>query len=162
MKIAAVQMLSTPDLRQNLARAVDLVAQAAAAGAELVALPEYFCLMGRRDADKLDIAEPPGQGPIQQMLAETARRHGVWLVGGTLPLRIANANGWIADRALNTSLVFAPDGSLEIAIQHEKPSAPEVNWLPSPAGEFHLVLRTYQPKEELRSGRYSLPPLEIA
>ena len=110
MKIAAVQMLSTPDLRQNLARAVDLVAQAAAAGAELVALPEYFCLMGRRDADKLDIAEPPGQGPIQQMLAETARRHGVWLVGGTLPLRIANANGWIADRALNTSLVFAPDG----------------------------------------------------
>ena len=108
MKIAAVQMCSTPDVARNLDRAAAWVAEAAAAGAELVALPEYFCLMGWRDADKLAVAEAPGDGPIQAMLAATARRHGVWLVGGTLPLRIDGRD----DRAFNTSLVFAPDGRL--------------------------------------------------
>ena len=108
MKIAAVQMCSTPDVARNLDRAAAWVAEAAAAGAELVALPEYFCLMGWRDADKLAVADAPGDGPIQAMLAATARRHGVWLVGGTLPLRIDGRD----DRAFNTSLVFAPDGRL--------------------------------------------------
>ncbi|MDP3084582.1 MAG: nitrilase-related carbon-nitrogen hydrolase, partial [Rubrivivax sp.] len=87
MKIAAVQMVSTPDLDRNLEAAARLIAQAAQAGAGLVALPEYFCLMGRRDADKLAVAEAPGDGPIQRLLADCARRHGLWLVGGTLPLR---------------------------------------------------------------------------
>jgi deaminated glutathione amidase len=87
MKIAAVQMVSTPDVARNLADAGRLVAQAAEAGARLVALPEYFCLMGQRDDDKLAIAEAEGDGPIQSFLADTARRHGVWLVGGTLPIR---------------------------------------------------------------------------
>ena len=53
MKIAAVQMVSTPEVARNLEAASRLVAEAAAAGAELDALPEYFCLMGRRDTDKL-------------------------------------------------------------------------------------------------------------
>ena len=108
MKIAAVQMCSTPDVARNLDRAAARVAEAAAAGAELVTLPEYFCLMGHRDTDKLAVAEAPGDGPIQAMLAATARRHGVWLAGGTLPLRIDGRD----DRAFNTTLVFAPDGSL--------------------------------------------------
>ena len=106
MKVAAVQMLSTPRVADNLASAAALVAEAAAAGAELVALPEYFCLMGQRDADKLAHAEALGAGPIQAMLAETARRHGVWLVGGTLPLAIEGRD----DRANNSCLVFGPDG----------------------------------------------------
>jgi len=106
MKIAAVQMVSTPDLDRNLDAAARLVAQAAAAGAGLVALPEYFCLMGRRDTDKLAIAEPPGSGPIQRFLADTARAQGVWLVGGTLPLTTGTPG-----RALNSNGVYAPDGS---------------------------------------------------
>lgn len=106
MKVAAVQMLSTPRVEDNLAKARALVGQAAAAGAELVALPEYFCLMGRRETDKLDIAETPGDGPIQRMLADTAREHGVWLAGGTLPMRIEGRS----DRVSNTQLVFTPDG----------------------------------------------------
>ena len=108
MKVAAIQMLSTADLGHNLERAAALVAEAAAAGAELVGLPEYFCLMGRQDTDKLAHAEPLGGGPIQRLLAETARRHGVWLAGGTLPLAIEGDPG----HAFNTTLVFAPDGSL--------------------------------------------------
>jgi deaminated glutathione amidase len=105
MKIAAVQMVSTPHWADNQASAARLVAQAAAAGARLVALPEYFCVMGHKDTDKLALAEAPGQGVIQQFLADTAREHGIWLIGGTLP--IAHAAG----QALNRCCVFAPDGS---------------------------------------------------
>jgi len=105
MKIAALQMVSTPDVQANLATAAGLVERAAGDGAQLVALPEYFCLMGQGDRDKLAIAETPGDGPIQQMLSDTARRHGVWLIGGTLPLR-----GSDPERVLNASCVFAPDG----------------------------------------------------
>lgn len=107
MKIAALQMVSTPDVARNLDAAAALIARAAAAGAQLAALPEYFCLMGRRDDDKLTIAEAPGDGPIQRFLSAQARQHGLWLVGGTLPLR-----GTSQARVRNSSLVFAPDGSL--------------------------------------------------
>ena len=108
MKLAAVQMVSTPDVATNLDAARRLVAQAAAAGAQLVALPEYFCLMGRSDTDKLAVAEAPGHGPIQQMLADAARRHGLWLIGGTLPM----ATGDDPNRVYNACCVYAPDGTL--------------------------------------------------
>ena len=87
MKIAALQTVSTPDVDHNLEAAAGLIAQAAQQGAQLVSLPEYFCLMGRRDTDKLDHAEAPGAGPIQSFLSEQAKQHGLWLIGGTLPLR---------------------------------------------------------------------------
>jgi len=106
MKIAAVQMVSTPDWPTNRDAAARLVRQAAAAGAMLVALPEYFCVMGRRDTDKLELAEAPGAGPIQQFLAETASDCGIWIVGGTLPLRTG-----VPGQALNRCCVYAPDGS---------------------------------------------------
>ena len=106
MKIAAVQMVATPDVDRNIADARRLVAQAADAGARLVALPEYFCLMGQRDDDKLAIAEADGDGPLQAFLADTARRHGIWLIGGTLPIRTATA-----DRVRNACCVYGPDGA---------------------------------------------------
>jgi nitrilase len=104
--VAALQMVSAPDLDRNLATAARLIAQAADAGARLVALPEYFCLLGRNDRDKLAIAEAPGAGPIQDALAAAALRHGVWLVGGTLPLRTDDP-----DRVRNASLVWNPQGA---------------------------------------------------
>ena len=107
MRIAALQTVSTPDVDRNLEAAARLIAQAARDGAELAALPEYFCLMGRRDADKLHVAEAPGVGPIQTFLAAQAKAHGLWLIGGTLPLR-TDAN----DRVRNACCVYAPDGSL--------------------------------------------------
>ena len=107
MRIAALQMVSTPCVEDNLAAAARLIGEAAAAGAELVALPEYFCLMGRAERDKLAVAEPYGAGPIQAMLAEAARRHGVWIGGGTLPIASGDP-----DYVLNASCVYAPDGSL--------------------------------------------------
>jgi predicted amidohydrolase len=115
MKIAAVQMVSTPDVARNLDAAARRLAEAAAAGATLVALPEYFCLMGQRDTDKLAHAEAPwaqGGGPIQQFLSQAAQQHGIWLVGGTLPVRAAAEPGDEGVRVLNRSCVFAPDGRL--------------------------------------------------
>lgn len=106
MKIAAVQMLSTPRVEDNLQQARAWVARAAAAGCELVALPEYFCLMGRRDEDKLTLAEAEGAGPIQTALADLAREQGVWLLGGTLPLTVADD----PHHVMNTTLVYDPEG----------------------------------------------------
>ncbi|MCK6425245.1 MAG: carbon-nitrogen hydrolase family protein [Burkholderiaceae bacterium] len=114
MKIAAVQMCSSPVPADNLARAAALVAEAAAQGAELVALPEYFGLMGRRDADKLVHTEMPGQGPMQDALARLARQHGLWLVGGTLPLKLSDDDRHVT----NSCLVWGPDG--QVAARYDK------------------------------------------
>lgn len=114
MKIAAVQMCATPVPADNLAVAAARVAEAAAQGAELVALPEYFGLMGRRDTDKLVHAETPGQGPMQDALAALARQHGVWLVGGTLPLKLADDDTHVT----NSCLVWNPDG--DVAARYDK------------------------------------------
>ena len=107
LRVAAVQMISTPSVQENLDRAGELVAQAAAGGARLVSLPEYFCFMGRSDRDKLAVAEVAGEGPIQAFLADAARRHGIWLAGGTLPLRCPDP-----ERVFNTQLIYGPDGGL--------------------------------------------------
>jgi nitrilase len=115
MRIAAVQMVSTPSVASNLEAARRLVARAAGEGAALVVLPEYFCLLGKTDRDKLSVAETPGDGPIQRMLAETARAHRLWLIGGTLPLQAEQAaavEGDAVDRVMNANLVFSPEGEL--------------------------------------------------
>jgi nitrilase len=105
MKLAAVQMISGPDVAPNLATAGRLIAEAAAAGAQLVALPEYFPLIGATDADRLAAREADGAGPIQDFLAATARRHGIWLVGGSIPL-LAQDPG----KLRNSCLVFDAQG----------------------------------------------------
>jgi predicted amidohydrolase len=105
MKVAALQMVSTGSLQDNLAHAAGLLAQAAAQGAELAVLPEYFCLIGQNDSDKLAIQEPFGDGPIQAFLAEQARSLRLWLVAGTLPLSTGTP-----DKVFNSSLAFNPQG----------------------------------------------------
>ena len=106
-------MVSVPDVQRNLDAAAALIAQAAAAGAELVLLPEYFCLMGWADSDKLAVAEAPGDGPIQSFLAQSAQHHGLWLLGGTLPVKTENAN-----QVLNRLCVFSPSG--EQVVHYDK------------------------------------------
>jgi deaminated glutathione amidase len=86
-RFAAIQMVSSADVSDNLAQAGTLIDEAAAAGARLIALPENFTMMGRQDSDRLAVAEYDGAGPIQSFLADKARQHRAWLVGGTVPLR---------------------------------------------------------------------------
>lgn len=105
-RVAAVQMVSSPDVAHNLATARRLVFEAAAAGASLVTLPEYWPIMGMTDTDKVRHAEPEGDGPIQDCMATLAREHGIWLIGGTLPL-VSNESG----KVLNTTLVYDPQGA---------------------------------------------------
>lgn len=106
VKMAAVQMVSGPDVEANLAVAERLVAEAAAQGAQLALLPEYFCLMGNRDTDKVDIQEGES-GPLQDFLSDCARRHQLVMVGGTVPLRSPKRH-----KVLNSSLVYGPNGQL--------------------------------------------------
>ncbi|MFD2366319.1 carbon-nitrogen hydrolase family protein [Pseudoduganella sp. GCM10020061] len=103
--VAAVQMVSTPDVAENFDTAARLVAEAAQQGAQLVTLPEYWPIMGMTDADKIAHAEQAGDGPIQQFMSALAARHRIWLVGGTLPL-VSGQEG----KVLNTLLVYGPDG----------------------------------------------------
>jgi len=103
--VAAIQMISSPELAANLAAARRLVGQAAAAGATLVVLPEYWAIMGHSDSDKVAIAEQPGSGPIQDCMAELARLHKIWLIGGTLPLVAPEAG-----KVYNTTLVYDDQG----------------------------------------------------
>jgi len=104
-KVAAIQMASGPNIAGNLNEARRLIAEAAERGARLVVLPEFFAIMGMSEQDKIDAREQPGQGMIQSFLGETARRHKIWLVGGSIPLA-ASAPG----KVLNSCLVFDEQG----------------------------------------------------
>lgn len=106
--VAAVQMVSTPRVHENIERMRHWVAQAADQGAQVVLLPEYFCVMGA-DEDKVRVREPHGLGsssPIQCALAQTARAHGVWIIGGTVPLVASTSH-----RVRNAVLVYDPNGT---------------------------------------------------
>ena len=109
MKIAAVQMISGPQVAPNLVTAARLIAEAAAAGAKLVVLPEYFPLIDATDEARLAARERFGSGPLQDFLADLAAKHGIWLVGGSIPLATAEPN-----KLLNTCLVF-DDGGRRVA-----------------------------------------------
>ena len=104
-RVAAVQMISGPRVSDNLATAGQLVAEAVAQGAEVVALPEYFPIMGLNEGDKVLVREQDGSGPIQDWLAATAARHGIWLIGGSIPLAAS-----VPDKVLNSSVAYGPDG----------------------------------------------------
>ncbi len=90
--VAAIQMTSGPEVSANLATAARLLEEAASRGAVVAGLPENFSIMGRKEADKLAVAEADGDGPIQSFLSSTARRLKLWIIGGTIPLR-APADG---------------------------------------------------------------------
>ena len=123
-RVAAVQMISTPRVGENLQTAAALIAEAAARGAELVALPEYFPIMGMCDDDKVRAREADGEGPIQDFLAATAHQHGIWLVGGSLPLRCDDPG-----KVLNTCLVYSPSGERVARLRQDSPL-----WLPEGSG----------------------------
>ncbi len=107
VRMAAIQMASGPSVAANLAEAERLIGMAADAGAKLVALPEYFAIMGIEDTDKVKVREQPGKGPIQAFLAAQAKRHGIWLVGGSVPLDCGHPK-----KVYNSCLVYNDKGRL--------------------------------------------------
>lgn len=111
--VAAIQMISTPDVATNIATASRLIASAAERGATLVSLPEYWPIMGMNDTDKVAQAEREGAGPVQDFMATAARRHGIWLAGGTIPLQSPEAG-----KVMNTTLIYDPTG--QVARRYDK------------------------------------------
>lgn len=113
LKVASIQMVSTPSVTENLAFAEQLIQKAKLLGAELIVLPEYFCLMANHELDKNIIAEDFNQGPIQNRLGLIAKANDIYLVAGTIPLKSSTEN-----KVKNSTLVFSPDG--EIISRYDK------------------------------------------
>ena len=104
-RVAAIQMASGPHVAANLQEAQRLIELAAATGARIIALPEYFAIMGMKDTDKVAVREKEGSGPIQAFLSEQARRHKVWIVGGSVPIESS-----LPDKVRNSCLVYNQAG----------------------------------------------------
>jgi len=104
-KVAALQMASGPNVEGNLSEARRLIENAVAQGARLVVLPEFFSIMGMKEDDMVAVREHIGTGVMQSFLAEMARKHRIWVVGGSIPL-VANA----PNKVRNTCLVFDEHG----------------------------------------------------
>ncbi len=107
VRIAAVQMASGPGVAANLNEAGRLIGMAVDQGAQLVALPEYFGIMGMHEQDKVKVREVPGKGPIQEFLSATAKEHGIWIVGGSVPLQSGDEH-----KVRNSCLVYDDAGRL--------------------------------------------------
>ena len=105
VKVAGIQMASSPQVASNLIEAERLIAIAAGQGAKIVVLPEYFCIMGVKDIDKVAVREKAGDGPIQRFLAKMAIDYNIWLIGGTVPL-VSN----YPNKVRNSCLVFNDKG----------------------------------------------------
>lgn len=104
-RVAAIQMASGPNVKANLEEAGRLIGMAATTGARVIALPEYFAIMGLKETDKVDAREKPGIGPIQDWLGETAAKHRVWLVGGSVPMEAS-----VPNKVRNSLLVYDKEG----------------------------------------------------
>jgi predicted amidohydrolase len=107
LKVAAIQMVSTPEPVENKHTAARYIGEAAEQGATVVLLPEYWAILGRHDTDKLAHAEPLGNGPLQEFMSTMACECGIWLIGGTIPL-VSDEEG----KVRNTLLAYGPDGQL--------------------------------------------------
>ncbi len=105
VRVAAIQMASGPNVPANLAEAERLIELAVDGGARLIVLPEFFCIMGLKDADVVKAREAEGHGPIQSFLSRMAKKHHVWLVGGSVPLEAS-----VANRVRNSCLVYDERG----------------------------------------------------
>ena len=90
--VAAIQMASGPNVQANLDQAEKLIAEAVAQSVALIVLPENFSFMGKTERERVAVAEVDGDGAVQKFLSAQSKKHGVWLVGGTVPLKTEDAN----------------------------------------------------------------------
>jgi nitrilase len=105
IKIAGIQMASGPTVAANLSETERLIEIAVNQGAKLVVLPEYFAIMGLKETDKVLVREQDGKGPIQDFLSKMAKRHKIWLIGGSVPMESSFPN-----KVRNSCLVYDDKG----------------------------------------------------
>ena len=107
VRVAAIQMASGPNVPANLAEAERLIELAVDAGARLVVLPEFFCIMAMKDTYVVKAREAEGHGPIQTFLSRMAKKHKIWLIGGSVPLEAS-----VTNKVRNSCLVYDERGKL--------------------------------------------------
>ncbi len=107
VRVAAIQMASGPSVPANLAEAERLIELAVESGARLVVLPEFFCIMAMKDSYVVKAREAEGHGLIQAFLARMAKKHKIWLIGGSVPLEAS-----VANKVRNSCLVYDERGKL--------------------------------------------------
>ena len=105
--VASIQMASGPNVKANLEEAEKLIKTAVQQDAELIVLPENFAIMGMTEVDKVTVAETPGEGPIQQFLSQQASKHGVWILGGTIPIESG-----VTGKVYSASLLYNDSGEM--------------------------------------------------
>jgi len=140
IKIAAIQMASGPSVSSNLIEVGRLISLAAADGAKLIVLPENFAIMGMKETDKVKIKESQGKGPIQKFLADQAKKHKIWLVGGTIPLEAMDGN-----KVRAACLVYSDKG--EIIARYDKTHLFDVHIYQS--GERYNESETIEPGDKV-------------
>src|SRR5688572_6801156 len=113
-RVACIQMTSTQDVQENLNLTKNLIEQAVEQEARLIILPEMFALMGLDQTDKVKHRENFGSGLVQDFLHEQALSRGIWIVGGTIPIAIADNN----DKVRATCLVL--NDKAEIVGRYDK------------------------------------------
>lgn len=135
-KAAAIQMATGPNVSANLLTAEQLIEEAVSHGAGLVVLPENFAFMGKSEKEVLTIQERQGDGPLQEFLSQLASKHGIWIVGGTIPLEAEDAG-----KIHSSSLVYN-DRGLQVA-RYDKIHLFDVNLVE--ADEQYNESATYEP-----------------
>lgn len=141
IRVATIQMVSTADVEKNLSQAKTLIQQAASEGAEFAVLPEYFPLISDDETDKLNIVEDFGAGPIQDFLAGNASEHGMWLMGGSMPIRCEDPQ-----RVSSSCLLYNPAG--ECVARYDKIHLFDV-CVDKDAEESYMESRTIMPGREV-------------
>lgn len=105
-RIVAIQTNSSDDIDHNLAIVANYIIQARQQGCELIVLPECFGFMQNSRQQLLQCAEEDGRGKIQDFLSATAKRHNVWIIGGSVPLKSDQPN-----KVTNTLLAYDNNGN---------------------------------------------------
>jgi predicted amidohydrolase len=144
-QIAAIQMASGPKVDANLIEAGRLIGEAVAKGAKMVVLPENFAIMGMTEHDKVKVREKEGEGRIQTFLHEQAAKHGIWLVGGTIPLEAS-----VPDKVRASCLVFNDKG--ERVARYDKIHLFDVNLVEND--------ETYHESQTIENGEQIAPVVE--
>jgi predicted amidohydrolase len=108
-RIAVAQMVSSTNVEANLRQAGSLIEQAAQNQAKLLVLPENFAFMGHHETDKLRVAEEFGTGPIQSCMSDFARQNKLWIIAGTIPIKIND------DRRVHSRLIVFDDNGEQVA-----------------------------------------------
>ncbi len=137
--VVAIQMASGPMVNANLLEAERLIANAAAEGADIVVLPENFSLMGHDESDKLAVRESDGEGDIQNFLSQQAKKHSLWIVGGTIPMKSGD------DARIRAACLLFNDQGEQVA-RYDKIHLFDVN-LPD-SGERYIESETIEPGTE--------------